>query len=71
MKSIRCIFGIHDFVDMPIKNGFMRRFIVRRLQGCRRCGVVYCTRFTNGLAGGGRIKTGRVDPSTLPEPARE
>lgn len=68
-RCLACKLGFHKLVDLANERAkgsrVMRVFVVRKLEGCRRCGVVFCTRFTNPLGGGGRFATGYVDPAEI------
>ncbi len=63
---LRCRFRFHRKVELPKpENKIMRRFIIRKIEGCTSCGALFVTRFDNILGGGGHFRTGYVHPDEL------
>ena len=68
-RPLACKLGFHALVSLESvrksMSRFQRLFVVRRIDGCRRCGAVYCTRLNNPVGGGGRFRSGYVDPAEI------
>lgn len=68
-RPLVCKLGFHKLVPFEAARArmspMMRRFIVRKIEVCTRCGRVTTARFTNGMAGGGSFTSGYVDPKEL------
>lgn len=67
---LRCRLGFHRPVSLEhirqAMSPMIRRFSVREVKGCTRCGIVQCVRFTNGVMGhGGTVTSGYADPKDI------